>query len=611
MLGIGAALAARGAELELAEGFALLGDLRPGHPRLVVLADDLRRITNFIATDAVARGYYENLRQTGEALLKSPPVERVLIGPRLLDKSRTVVGRMYALGLLHRIDGDRRWLDRAVAEMRAVAAFTNWNPPHFLDVAEMSHGMAIGYDWFYPWLSGTDRKLVRRAIVGKGLREGVACYERGTSWTRASHNWNNVCNGGLICAALAVAEDEPKLAKQILTNALARLPNAMHSYAPDGAWDEGPAYWSYATDYTVVALASLQSALGKDFGLGAMPGLADAGLARIHGVGPTGLYFNFADAGEASRMEPALFWLARRFDRPLYAAAAREFTTGRGPDNTKLWFGHAHNLVWYDARGATEDLARESLDRRFRHAETAFFRSAWLQPRAFYVGFKGGDNQANHAHLDLGTFVLDALGQRWATDLGGDDYNLPGYFGGKRWTYYRLKTEGQNTLLLGGRNQSAAARARLTWFKSTPEEGAAITDLTAAYARSGASRVRRGVALTDGRQRVVIEDEIELNRPTEIVWNMHTTAAVHTDGQVALLTQGGEQLRARVASPPGAVFTVEEVVLEKPQRPATGVRRLMIRLPEASGSVRLVVEMTPVSSVSDPAEVRTLDDWTK
>ena len=25
---------------------------------------------------------------------------------------------------------------------------------------------------------------------------------------------------------------------------------------------------------------------------------------------------------------------------------------------------------------------------------------------------------------------MDALGQRWARDLGSDDYNLPGYFGG-------------------------------------------------------------------------------------------------------------------------------------------------------------------------------------
>ena len=87
----------------------------------------------------------------------------------------------------------------------------------------------------------------------------------------------------------------------------------------------------------------------------------------------------------------------------------------------------------------------------------------------FFVGFKGGDNKVNHSHLDLGTFVLDALGQAWALDLGSDDYNLPGYFGKQRWNYYRLRTEGHNTLTIEGENQNPEARAHLLAFHSDPE----------------------------------------------------------------------------------------------------------------------------------------------
>ena len=75
-------------------------------------------------------------------------------------------------------------------------------------------------------------------------------------------------------------------------------------------------------------------------------------------------------------------------------------------------------------------------------------RSAWDDPNAVSVDFKAGDNKANHSHLDLGSFIVDALGVRWACDLGADDYNMPGYFGGKRWTYYRLRAEGHNTLVI-------------------------------------------------------------------------------------------------------------------------------------------------------------------
>ena len=32
-------------------------------------------------------------------------------------------------------------------------------------------------------------------------------------------------------------------------------------YGPDGAWAEGPGYWRYATQYNVVFLAALETAL--------------------------------------------------------------------------------------------------------------------------------------------------------------------------------------------------------------------------------------------------------------------------------------------------------------------------------------------------------------
>ena len=42
--------------------------------------------------------------------------------------------------------------------------------------------------------------------------------------------------------------------------------------------------------------------------------------------------------------------------------------------------------------------------------------------------------------------LLDAQGVRWALDLGSDNYNMPGYFGSKRWTYYRMTNRSHNTL---------------------------------------------------------------------------------------------------------------------------------------------------------------------
>lgn len=87
----------------------VLQTLRPGHPRLLLLPDRLEVIRRAIASDPVARSYHEALVRKAVALLGEPPVERVLIGPRLLEMSRRALDRVYTLALLFRLDGDRRW----------------------------------------------------------------------------------------------------------------------------------------------------------------------------------------------------------------------------------------------------------------------------------------------------------------------------------------------------------------------------------------------------------------------------------------------------------------------------------------------------------------------
>ena len=41
--------------------------------------------------------------------------------------------------------------------MLYMAGYDNWNPEHFLDVAEMTMALSIGYDWLYEVLSPKNR----------------------------------------------------------------------------------------------------------------------------------------------------------------------------------------------------------------------------------------------------------------------------------------------------------------------------------------------------------------------------------------------------------------------------------------------------------------------
>jgi hypothetical protein len=575
---------------------AILKTLRPGHPRLIAPADAVPRVKMLAAEHPRAKEVYAKVRAEAEKLLDAKPVEYELIGPRLLHVSRRAVGRVYTLATVYRLEGDERFARRAIKEMLAVAAFKDWHPSHFLDTAEMTHAMAVGYDWLYDVLSPGQRETIRRAIVEKGLKAAEPFYREHHWWTTTHHNWNQVCNGGITLGALAVADEEPDLAAYILHQACHSVQIAMREFAPDGACVEGPSYWNYATRYNVLMLAGLETALGTDFGLSRFEGFSVTGDFPIYTLGPTRRTFNFADAGDRQGEAPQLFWLARKFDRPLYAWFEREYIAGDSPRH--LW--------WFDPRGEKPDDL--PLDRHFRRAGVVMLRSRWHDPRAVFVGFKGGSNAVNHSHLELGTFVLDADGVRWAVDLGPDDYNLPRYFGSKRWTYYRLATEGQNTLVIDGKNQDPQAAAPITVFRSKPDDARAVADLTAAY-KGHAESVRRGMALLD-RKVVLIQDELSGTEGSEITWQMHTEAEVDTEGNKAVLRQGDETLRVRILEPKGAAFAVASATPPPPQRQNEDVRKLVIRLPGRADPLRLAVLLVP-GSVAEPSlpAIEPLDRW--
>ncbi len=573
----------------------VLKTLRPDHPRLIGLPADLERIKKLIAEDPRAAEIYKQVKKEADRCLREKPVEHRLIGPRLLDQSRRCLRRVYVLGTVWRIEGDRRCADRAIREMVTAAAFKDWNPSHFLDTAEMTHALAIGYDWLYAELTPEQRETIRRAIVEKGLREAEKIYRKQGWWSQSRHNWNQVCNGGITLGALAVAEDHREFASYLVHQAVHSVQLAMAEFAPDGACGEGPGYWSYATIYNVYMLAGLESALGTDFGLSRFPGFSSTGDFRVHCLGPTRQAFAYADSSSGMGQAAQMFWFARKFDKPLYAWHEREYVGGNS----------ALHLWWFDPRGGPPD--GFAPDRWFRHVDVVMMRSRWNDPEAVFVGFKAGDNKVNHSHLELGGFILEAAGQRWAIDLGADDYNLPGYFGGKRWTYYRLGTAGHNTLLIDGKNQDPKAVAPIVAFLSTPARAHAVADLSAAYAGQ-AKTVRRGIALVDRRQ-VLVQDELEGTAGSQITWQMHTRAGIKVEGSRAVLSQGGKRLAARLLSPSQAVFGTEAADAPPPQAQQPDVTKLVVKIPGSEKPVRVAVLFAVEGGDGQRPELTPLNEW--
>jgi Heparinase II/III-like protein/Domain of unknown function (DUF4962) len=614
-------------------GHNVLSRLSAERPRLMATKSALERTRQSLYHSPTARQWYGEVEKQAKLLLDLPPLKPTWIhdpretgaaplplvrppkssdGPAApLDVARLFCLRIQTLGLVWLLTGDPRYCDRAKAELLAICAFPDWAGDKFLVTAETAFGAAIGYDWLYDSLTDNERRQIAHAIVEKAIQAGLDEFEapRPPRWATAAVNWYLVCNGALMIAALSVAEFDPRAAR-LFSLCGASLSTGFREYRPDGGWAEGPGYWHYATQYAIYLLDSLSTALGTDLGLDASPGLSRTGYFRLYAAGPSGKLFNFADGEEDHSGGYWLFWLAKRYHHPVDAGIELR---GR-----KV---HPMDLLWFDARG--REPSQLPTGQRFRAADVVMLRGSWDDPNTTYLGIKGGANDAcEHGHYDLGSFVLDANGVRWAMDLGPDDYGLPDYFKPEmRARYYRTSTIGHNAIVINGECQPHTARAVITDESFEEQISFVVVDLSRAYPSTVSAL--RGFALIDRRHVLIVDEIVPKARLSSVDWQMHTAAKVELSDAVAALTYptpsgGAEPPRfyLRIVDPAVRTFSVLSATPAEPpgQKPNTGVAKLVLHLEQVERPVRLAVLLSPDAGACASPELplalpRLLSDW--
>jgi autotransporter-associated beta strand protein len=605
----------------------LLNTMAQDHPRLFATAERFAKLkaAYLSPTASQAKTWAQNAINSANGLLTTPPIVYAPdVRSVILNDARKVVDRMYKLGLAWQLTGDAQYAERAWTELSTVAdnaLFPNWNPSHFLDVAEMTHGCAIGYDWFYHYWDATRRTTIRTAIINKGLTPGLSQFTSNVGWSQSDgNNWNQVCTGGLSMGALVVGTESEALVENILNRSInSTRPCWKHFTTDNGAWYEGPGYWGYTTEYGMRMLAGLEWVLGSDFGISNTQNVSEAGYGPINSLGTSNVIFNYADAGAGGGTRGAQFqWMARRYGIAAYDGWEN---TGSGSALSALWWND-HAGITVANNGSAADMAFHGEEgTAFEAQEMVTMRGKWADSRATFVGTKGGQMGADHGNLDAGTFVLDALGKRWFHDLGGDNYALTNYFNGTpnasgvdRWDYYRMRPEGQNTLAInpdGTAGMVLNAVAPLTAYQSElgGSSSFSIHDLTPVY--TGMSKVWRGVRLMGTRDEVLVQDEITAATGKTVWWFAHythptTSVVIDPDGTSAMLTQGAERLWCKILSSSGQFQIMDAVPLPGSANPVTtpaqnantGHKKLAINLTNVTNTT-LAVWFVPLQT-GDP-----------
>lgn len=500
-----------------------------------------------------------------EMVTLSPPV-RQQIGRRLLHVSRIYLKRISYLAYAYQLTGEKRYLSATEAHLLAAAAFTDWNPSHFLDVAEMTMAMGIGYDWVKEDLSPGSAAKIREAIVTKGLKKSLD--EEKNWWISTTNNWSQVCHASMAVGAWAVEEEYPELAQQVIARAKGKMRTPEAQYDPDGVYPEGTSYWQYGTSFNVLFVDAYQK-IYPDSVLETSAGFKKTGEFFLHAHGPTGS-FNFSDSRRNEVLSAAMFWFASKANDPaliynqlplLHKLINGEYIVDVEDGSDRFY---AFLLIWLaELDSISSTLPAVTTWSGNGVNPVSFQRSGW-DKEAIYIGNKAGSPEVSHGHMDVGSFVMDAEGVRWAIDLGMNNYNDLESLGvnlwdkspaGDRWKVFRYTNFSHNTLVVDSLLQDLDAAATITAVTDTEKLKSTTMDISSAYKRSLQSAIRT-TSIRDNE--VIVQDNLQNNNDSSTVrWAMMTYDDIEIIGNgLAKISHEGKQLLFEVVSPKNAQVLV-------------------------------------------------------
>ena len=553
------------------------------HPRLLLRMDDFARIQSAIASDSRLATVHQHINDRAEHLLSQEPLAYHKVGKRLLNVSRAALERILFMSYMYRMTGEEMYLAKAESTLNEVSSFADWNQKeHYLDVAEMAFGVAIGLDWLYDELQQSTKDNAKRAL--KAYAFDTYMTEDGDVFRRSMSNWNQVCTAGLISAAIACYEDDPSAMAEIIeTLVQSNKTHGMTMYNTDGNYSEGYTYWAYGTTYQVITMAALENIFGHDGGLKqSSAGFARTGMWIMFMEGPSGQCFNFSDSNapvyprlplwyissfykdasllykEVSKLEQGSY--GKSFDERRFLPLVQVFADASLLKRNlyapvqKVWFGgetvetHPTVLVHTDMSDPSKD---------------------------YFLAMKGGRASTSHAHMDGGSFIFDAFGMRWAMDLGLQKYNDLEEYGidlwnfGKnstRWNVFRLNNLSHNVVTIDGNIYHNEGGAFLDKKYYTEKPGALGGRCTCYAANRYVSpdndivnpltRTAELVARGEGYDLVVTDALTAASgKAPEVRWAMATPAVAEiVSDQCIKLSQGGKVLYLTNSEASGAVL---------------------------------------------------------
>ncbi|PPG42673.1 heparinase II/III family protein [Pseudoclavibacter sp. RFBA6] len=329
-----------------------------------------------------------------------------------------------------------------------------------------------------------------------------------------AHNWNPWIHGNVLVAALRLLDAPSEAAERarILELVVEGLDRYVAVLPEDGAIDEGYAYWWNGACRLLEALDLLTFATGGAFD--PVPSIRSlretvAFPHRMHLGG--GWFVNAADGQAKPSSDQPWHSLHRAAVRAGDADAQAFAASHRRPSEAAVveaeGLGRAlrglTDAVWLQL---TPPAPPAPASTWLPSTQMLVAREHDGSSSGLSVAVKGGHNDENHNHNDVGTFLVASDGVPVIVDAGRPSYDAR-TFSERRYELWPMQSEWHNVPVIAGRGQPTGREYAAEVVSVQTGAGPSLElELAGAYDVNGLESWRREVALDRERAEVRIHD---------------------------------------------------------------------------------------------------------
>jgi len=447
--------------------------------------------------------------------------------------------RIYTLVLAECIENRGRFVPAIEESCRAICSDKSWILPAHdwqqanfkgqgriidLNSVSVSWNLATALYWLGDKLRPEIRKLVydeleRRtfapfADLVSGKPPTLATATR-MWWLTGKSNWNAVCLAGVTGSALAAVESRDRRAV-FAAAAEKYIQFFLDGFTPDGYCSEGVSYWNYGFGNFVMLSETLYQATGgkEDFlQLPSVPRIAQFGY-RMEIL--PGIFPSFADCSGGTQPNVQIMaFLSRRYGWGLAEIEAKGLGTAV---NTR----HLFAIGLYNfPNSATAAKTRKDkpltspLHDWFADAQVLVARPATGNAHALGVAIKGGHNNEQHNHNDVGSFLV-ALGKSTPLVDPGREIYTARTFSSHRYDSNLLNSFGHPVPRVAGHLQETGRKfaAKVVKTDFTDVADTLVLDLSAAYEVKALKKLERTFRfLRADKGQLIVTDAVEFSSP--------------------------------------------------------------------------------------------------